>query len=65
METSSTKSVNERYEIGYSFLNYIVPNFKILIFVQTLVLVTAYLFVWKNMYNLGICGFLLYFFSIW
>lgn len=39
------QSVNERYEIGYSFLNYIVPNFKILIFVQTLVLVTAYLFV--------------------
>lgn len=45
------QSVNERYEIGYSFLNYIVPSFKILLAIQTLVYVSSCIFICKRYLN--------------
>lgn len=42
------QSVNERYEIGFSFLNYIVPSFRILIAIQTLAYVASCVFICKR-----------------
>lgn len=45
------QDVNERYEIGYSFLNYIVPSFKLLIAIQSLVYVSSCAFICKRYLN--------------
>lgn len=42
------QSVNERYEFGFSFLNFIVPSFKLLIAIQTLAYVISCIFVCKR-----------------
>lgn len=42
------QSVNERYELGFSFLNYIVPSFRMMIFLQTFVFVVSYLYICKK-----------------
>lgn len=45
-------SVNERIEIGYSFLNFILPSFRILIILQTCILIASYMFVCKKYVSL-------------